>query len=132
MLKAEDIMRKQVVMIGENRSAAHAIQLIKEHNTPELLVVDKVSDKPKKLRGVVGLNRLKRLSDNKMKMKDVMKVDVTKIPYDMSLVDVLNIRKEKNLKYNPVVDENENIVGIITDTSIINVLTDIVPEKEEY
>ena len=65
-------------------------------------------------------------------MKDVMKVDITKIPYDMCLVDVLNIRKEKNVKYNPVVDEQDNIVGIITDTSIINVLTDIVPEKEEY
>ena len=132
MLKAEDIMRKKVIMIGENRSVAHAIQLIKEHNTAELLVVDKVTDKPGKLRGIVGINRLKRISDNKVKMKDVMKVDITKIPYDMCLVDVLNIRKEKNVKYNPVVDEQDNIVGIITDTSIINVLTDIVPEKEEY
>ena len=118
MLKAEDIMRKKVIMIGENRSVAHAIQLIKEHNTAELLVVDKVTDKPGKLRGIVGINRLKRISDNKVKMKDVMKVDITKIPYDMCLVDVLNIRKEKNVKYNPVVDEQDNIVGIITAPSV--------------
>lgn len=132
MLKAEDVMRKKVVQIGENRSVAHAIELIKEHNSSELLVVDKVSDKPNKLRGIVGLNRLKGISDNRVKMKDVMKVDITKIPCDMCLVDVLNIRKEKNIKYSPVVDDQENIVGIISDTSIVNVLTDIVPEREEY
>ncbi len=132
MLKAEDIMQRKVVRIGVNRSVAHAIELIKEHNILELLVVDKVSDKPNKISGIVGVNRLKLLSDSSKKMKDIMKVDITKIPHDMSLVDVLNIRKEKNIKYNPVVDEQDNVVGIITDTSIINVLTDIVPEKEEY
>lgn len=132
MLRAQDIMNKKIVKIGANRSVAHAIELMKEHDKKVLVVVDKVSDKPNKMLGIVGINRLKGVRDNSTKMKDIMKTDVTKIPYDMSLVDVMNIRKEKKLHYSPVVDENGNIAGIITNTSIINVLTDIIPESEEY
>lgn len=132
MLRAEDIMNRKIVRIGAGRSVAHAIELIKEHNTSELLVVDKVSDKPNRLLGIVGINRIKGVVDNSTKMKDIMKTDITKIPHDMQLVDVLNLRKEKNIKYSPVTDENDNITGIITDNSIVNVLTDIVPEREEY
>ncbi len=132
MLKAEDIMSKKLVKIGQNRSAAHAIELMKEHNTSVLAVVDKVSDKPDKILGIVGTNRLKGLSDHSTKMKDIMKSDFVKIPHDMGLVDVLNIRKERKIIFNPVIDESEKIIGIITNTSILNVLSDIVPESEDY
>ena len=132
MLKAEDIISKKLVKIGANRSVAHAIELMKEHDTSVLVVVDKVSEKPNKLLGIVGTNRLKGITDNSTKMKDIMKVNVIEIPHDMCLVDVLNVRKEKNIKYSPVTDEEGNIAGIITNTSIINVLTDIVPEREDY
>jgi osmoprotectant transport system ATP-binding protein len=132
MLKAEDVMSKKLVKIGPNRSVAHAIELMKEHHTNVLAVVEKVQSKPSKILGIVGLNRFKGVSDNATKMKDIMKTSITKIPHDMSLVDVLNIRKEKQLRYSPVVDVEGNIVGMITNTSIINVLTDIVPESEEY
>ncbi len=132
MLKAEDVMSKDIVKIGANRSVAHAIELMKKHNSNELLVVDKVSDKPDKLLGIVGTNRLKGVTDNSTKMKNIMKVDLFRISVDMNLVEVLNMRKEKNIKYSPVIDEQGNIVGKITDASIVNVLTDIVPEREEY
>ena len=132
MLRAEDIMNKKFVKIGANRSAAHAIELMKEHDTKVLIVVDKVSDKPNKLLGIVGTNRIKGVKDSTTKMKDIMKVNITKIPHNMSLVDVLNIRKEKNIQFSPVMDEDGKIAGIITNTSIINVLTDIIPESEEY
>lgn len=132
MLRAEDIMNKKFVKIGANRSAAHAIELMKEHDTKVLIVVDKVSDKPNKMLGIVGTNRLKGVKDSTTKMKDIMKVNITKIPHNMSLVDVLNIRKEKNIQFSPVMDEDGKIAGIITNTSIINVLTDIIPESEEY
>lgn len=132
MLKAEDIMKKKVVKIGANRSVAHAIELMKEHDTKVLVVVDKVSDKPDKLLGIVGTNRLKGVTDNTTKMKDIMKVNITKIPHNMSLVDVLGIRKEKKIQFSPVIDEDGKIAGIITNTSIVNVLTDIIPESEEY
>ena len=132
MLKAEDIMSKKIVKIGQNRSVAHAIELMKEHNTEVLIVIDKISDTKSKTVGVVGSNRFRGVGDHSIKMKDIMKSDFIKIPYDMSLVDVLNIRKERNIRISPVVDENDKLMGVITNASILNVLADIVPESEEY
>ena len=132
MLRAEDIMSKKVVEIGARRSVAHAIELMKEHNTDVLVVVDKVSPRPNKLLGIVGTNRLKGVTDHSVKMEDIMKADVVEIPHHMNLTEVLGIRKEKKIRYSPVVDEDGKVIGIITNTSIINVFTDIVPETEEY
>jgi len=132
MLKAEDIMSKKMVKIGQNRSIAHGIELMKEHNTNVLVVIDKMSEKKNKIVGIVGTNRFKGSIDHSVKMKDIMKSDIAKIPYDMCLVDVLNIRKERKVRFSPVVDENEKVIGIITNTSILNVLADIVPESEDY
>jgi CBS domain-containing protein len=50
----------------------------------------------------------------------------------MTLNHVLNIRKENNISFSPVFDENQKLLGIITHTSILNVLTDIMPESEVY
>jgi len=132
MLKAEDIMSKKMVKIGQSRSIAHAIELMKEHNTNVLVVVDKFSEKKNKIVGIVGTNRFKGVGDHSIKMKDIMKSDFVKIPHDMCLVDVLNIRKERKVRFSPVIDEDERLIGIITNTSILNVLAEIVPESEDY
>lgn len=132
MLKAEDIMSNQIIKIGKNRSVAHAIELMKQHNTDVLAVVDRVTENNSRILGLVGTNRFKGVDDNSIKMKDVMKTDYIGIPYDMSLVDVLNIRSENDILYSPVIDENDILKGIITNASIINVLTKLVPEREDY
>jgi osmoprotectant transport system ATP-binding protein len=132
MLRAVDVMSKKVIKIGPNRSIAHAIELMKQHDTNVLVVTESASGQKEKMLGIVGTNRLKGVLDNSIKMKDIMKTDVISIPADMTLVEVLNIRKEKQIMYSPVVDIQSTIVGVITNTSIINVLTDIVPEREEY
>ncbi len=132
MLTAEDIMSKKMVRIGMNRSVAHAIELMKENNTSVLIVVDKVSEKPNKMLGLVGSNRFRGVTDHSTKMKDIMKTDIKRIPFDMNLVEVLNIRKDRKSRFSPVVNEEDKLIGIITNSSILNVLTDIVPESEEY
>ncbi len=132
MLKAEDIMSKKVVKIGADRPVFHAIELMKERDTNVLIVVEKVTDKSSKMLGIVGTNRLRGVTDHNTKIRDIMKVDVVEIPHDMNLVEVLNIRKSKGIQYSPITDGKGNVIGIITNTSIVNVLTDIVPEREEY
>lgn len=132
MLKAQDIVSKKLTKIGTNRSVAHAIELMKEHNTDVLVVVDNTLKKDKDFVGIVGSNRLKGVMNHDTKMKDIMKVNVLKIDSEMTLVNVLNIRKENNITFNPVFDEDDKLLGLITNTSILNVLTDIIPESEVY
>ncbi len=131
-LKAEDVMNSKVVTIGQNRSVAHAIELMKMHNTDVLVVVDKPTESSGKILGIVGTNRFKGVGDNTIKMKDIMKFDFPRISREMCLVDVLKIRKQSDTLYSPVTDENDRVVGIITNASIISVLTKYIPDREDY
>lgn len=132
MVKAEDVMNKTVVEVNPNRSVAQAIETMKKHNTTVLAVINKEDSVRNKLIGIVGANRFHGVADNSIKMKDIMKTDFIKIPKDMSLTDVIRIREENNIMYSPVVDENDNLVGIITNTSILSILSQIMPKSEEY
>ena len=136
MLKAEDVMHKELFEILPGRSVAHAIELMKKHNTTVLAVVSNPDigedTEDKKLLGFVGANRLHKISDNTIKMRDIMKTDVKKIPHDMSLTEVINLRDEHNIMYSAVVDDDDNLIGIITNASILNVLRQIMPGMEEY
>jgi osmoprotectant transport system ATP-binding protein len=131
-LKAEDVMNTKVVTIGQNRSVAHAIELMKMHNTDVLVVVDKPTESSGRILGIVGTNRFKGVGDNTIKMKDIMKADFPRISREMCLVDVLKIRKSSDTLYSPVMDENDRVVGIITNASIISVLTKYIPDREDY
>ncbi len=132
MLKAEDIMNKNVVEINPNRTIMQAIEMMKKGNTTVVAVVDKVDGKKNTLLGIVGSNRFSGLTDHSVKMKDIMKKDVIKIPKEMALSEVISIRDEHDIKFSPVVDENDNLIGMITNTSILNVLSQIIPKSEEY
>lgn len=131
-LKAEDVMNSKVVTIGQNRSVAHAIELMKMHNTDVLVVVDKPTESSGKILGIVGTNRFKGVGDNTIKMKDIMKSDFPRISKDMCLVEVLKIRKQSDTLYSPVTDETGRVAGIITNASIISVLTKYIPDREDY
>jgi len=132
MLRASDIMDKKYFKIGCSRSIAHAIELMKENSTQMLVVVEKTQESRNKFMGLVGSSRLRGIDNHNTKMRDIMKTDVKSVHKDMSMVDVLNIRKENNLRYTPVLDDDDYLIGIITDTSILNVITDVIPERDEY
>lgn len=132
MLKAEDIVSKKMTKIRASRSVAQAIELMKEHNTEVLVVISKQENNKDEFVGIVGSNRFQGILNHETKMRDIMKVDVTRIPSDMPLDVVLAIRKEKKLRYSPVFENQTKLIGIISNTSILNVLSDIIPESEVY
>lgn len=132
MLKASDVMDKKVVRIGSNRSIANAIEIMKESGTQVLVVVEKLLDNKTKILGIVGINRLRSTESSDLKMKDIMKTDFKSTHKDACLASVLTMRKEGNLRYTPVLDDEGLLIGIITDTSILNVITDVMPESEDY
>ena len=106
--------------------------MMRERNTNVLMVVENITKPSSKILGMIGTNRLKGITNLNTKVSEIMKTDVLKIPHDMNLTEVLNIRKEKGIAYSPIVDNEGNICGIITNTSIVNILADIAPEREEY
>jgi len=132
MLSASDVMDKDFAIIRPDRSVAQAIQRMKEHKSSTLCVVDRVTGDNYRLLGLLGQNRLYGISDHTTKIRDIMKKDFSSFTPDISLAEIMTIRESKGLKFSPVLDENQYLIGIITNTSILNVLSQIMPGKEDY
>ena len=131
MLRASDIMNKNVVRIGMNRSVAHAVELMREKNCEALVVVNRSGNNPDIMEGMVGRRQISRVGDHETKMKDIMKTDVITVEPDTPLTEVLRLREQHKLRLIPVLDDKKT-VGIITEPSILNVLTEIIPESEGF
>ncbi len=132
LLRAQDVMSKDVIKVDSNRSVIQAIETMKKRNAPVLVVMEKTDSGEERIRGLVGANRIHNVSDGAVKIKEIMKTDFMKIPADMSLTEVISIREQKGILFSPVVDKEDKLVGIITNTSILNVLSQIMPGKEDY
>jgi len=131
MLRASDIMNKNVVRIGMNRPVAHALELMRETSCEALVVVNRSGNNPDIMEGMVGRRQLSRVGDHETKMKDIMKTGVITVEPDTPLTEVLRLREQHKLRFIPVLD-GKKTVGIITEPSIINVLTEIIPESEGF
>lgn len=131
MLRARDIMNKDYVRIGMNRSLAHAVELMREKNCEVLVVVSSSGNNPNDMKGMVGRRQLNKEYDHDVRMKDIMKTDVATVQPDAPLNEVLQLRGKHKLRFIPVVEEGVT-VGIITEPSILGVLTEIIPESEGF
>ena len=131
MLRARDIMNKDYVRIGMNRPLAHAVELMREKNCEVLVVVSSSGNNPDYIQGMVGRRQINKDYDHDVRMKDIMRTDVVIVQPDMPLNEVLQLREKHKLRFMPVVEEGIT-VGIITETSILNVLTEIIPESEGF
>ncbi len=131
MLKAEDIMNKDYVRIGMNRPVAHAIELMRERNCEVLVVVDRSGSDHNIMQGLVGRRQMFNAGNHEIRMKDIMKTNVTTVLPDTPLTEVLKLREQQKLRFIPVVQEGITL-GVITEPSILNVLSEIIPESEGF
>lgn len=132
LLKAEDVMARDIVMVDANRTAIQAIEIMKRRNASLLAVVEKAASGPDRFLGLVGINRLHSALDSAVKVKDIMRTDIIRIPRDMPLTEVISLRGQNSVLFSPVVNGDDELLGIITNTSIVNVLSQIMPGKEDF
>ncbi len=132
MLTASDVMDKDFAIIRPDRSVAQAIEIMKDHKTTILCVVDRVKGDNYKLLGLLGQNRFNGIGDHTIKVRDIMKKDYTGFNPEMSLAEIMTIREDKGLTHSPVLDEEKYLIGMMSNTSILNVLSQIMPGKEDY
>lgn len=137
MLFAKDIMNKKPPLILQDRTSANAVEIMKEKNVEYLLVVNEIGDKPKKLFGVITPRELSSKGVSSYKMKDIMRRELTTVTEKTNMVHVLQIMKDKKIKNLPVIGEEDGLLkGLITHTSILNILTEAISvfddEREGY
>ena len=125
-------MTKDVISVDVNDSMQDAAKLIRGHKIKHLLVMENG-----KLVGIVTDRDLKRASASdvttleihellflisEIKIGDIMTKDPITIPLDCTIDEAAQILLEHKLSGAPVVDDEGQVAGVITQTDIFRVL----------
>ena len=119
MIKVQNMMTENVITISKDSSIIEAANLITSKSVSGLVVVE--NDKPI---GVISESDIiKGVINKKVKVKDVMDKDFIAISPTTKFFEVSKYLREKKIKRFPVV-ENEKLIGLITETDIVEATRD--------
>lgn len=126
-------MSKPAITVESADSMAEATKLLKEKNIRFLPVVER-----KKIVGVITDRDLKRASASdatsldihelfylisKIKVKDIMTKDPFVVVPDLSIEETSKLFLKNKISGAPVVDSDDKIVGVITQSDLFRILT---------
>ncbi|URZ15048.1 ABC transporter ATP-binding protein [Clostridium felsineum] len=126
LIKVKDIMIKTVVKSSPERTSIQALEIMKSNHVDRLII----TSKDNKLLGVVTLRELKVSINENKKVKDIMRNNLITINESDSIIKVLEIIENKKIGFMPVLDNKANLVGLITKSSLLSVLSNQFINKE--
>ncbi|WP_418223465.1 ABC transporter ATP-binding protein [Clostridium isatidis] len=118
-IRAEDVMISKPISVSGSRNLLQAREIMRDKQVDSLLIVDK----EKKLEGYITLEDIQNLKDKSLLIKDVMRKNPESVTENISLPDLLEIFNKLKRGYLPVCDKNRKLLGLITRSSLISVLS---------
>ena len=119
MIKVKNIMTKEVITISKDSSIMEAVKLMVAMSVSSLVVVDK--NKPI---AIVSENDIiKGIVSKKTNVRDVMSAEFMSVSPLTSFSEINKSLKEKKIRRFPVM-ENEKLIGLITETDVIEATRD--------
>ena len=127
----KEFMSTEVVTISEDKNMLEVRELMRSSDKRRLPVVDDIS----RVRGDVSrtsptdATTLSRYEANyllgKLKVRDVMTKNVITVHYDAGVEDAAYLLYKNKINALPVVDDDNKLCGIITDSDIFRAFVDI-------
>lgn len=125
-IKAKDIMIKNPVKAIETRTVIQVMEIMRTNKVDSILVTDKNNL-------LVGILTVKELRQNGIQDYYIYKI-MNKNPLfiydDCNLIEILNIMNKENVGHIPVVSKDRQLVGLITRSSLLSVLSEQFLEME--
>ncbi len=118
---AGGIMSTEIFALDESVTVKQAIEAIQQAGDVEMVFYLYVINEHSQLVGVLSLRQLLTVSPSK-KLAEIMATDVISVRTDMDQEEVARLVEKYNILAVPVVDENNNLKGIITVDDIIDVI----------
>jgi osmoprotectant transport system ATP-binding protein len=118
-IKAKDIMISEPVKTSASRTVVQAVEIMKSNKVDSLLVVDKDN----RLEGIVTLKDIRKHDSTSQKLEAIMEREVKSVDINECLLDILKTMNELHIGYMPVVDKSSKLVGLITKSSLLSVLS---------
>ncbi|KPU44484.1 carnitine transport ATP-binding protein OpuCA [Oxobacter pfennigii] len=127
LIKARDIMISEPVKSTGSRTVVQALEIMRSNKVDSLLIVDKEN----KLEGIVTLKDIRTNDITPLKLENIMKRKVEAVGQNESLISILKKMNETGIGYVPVVNDDSRLVGLITRSSLLNVLSTQYISQEE-
>ncbi|MDH3998761.1 MAG: magnesium transporter [Desulfuromonadales bacterium] len=118
---AGGIMSTEIFSLDEDLTVKDAIEAIQQAGDIEMVFYLYVVNEPGQLVGVLSLRQLLTVQPTR-KLSEIMITDVFSVRTDMDQEEVARVVEKYNILAVPVIDEMNNLKGIITVDDIIDVL----------
>lgn len=122
-----EVVTLQAISITADKSISEAIRLMREKRVDTLLVVDSTNT----LKGYIDVEMINNQRGRSTIVGDIINRDVFFIRKKALLRDAIQKILKRGLKYVPVVDENKKLVGIITRSSLVDMVYETIWGEEE-
>lgn len=125
-IKAKDIMLTKPITITSNKNILQALEVMKKNKVDSLLITNNNNN----LEGIITIKDIIRNYNTSMPVSSIMCTGIKTVNLDDSLIDILNLMDELKIGYVPVIDKNSNLVGLLTENSLLNVLSNQYLDQE--
>ncbi len=114
------IMYSDPSTVSESNSLSEAIKIMKNNRVDSLLVVNDDNC----LQGILDLEMIDKHRRKDVTISDIMETDFFKVEDHVLLRDTVHKILRRDIRYVPVIDEENHLLGIVTRGSIVNIVYD--------
>lgn len=122
-----EVMLNHAITITPEKSLREAIKLMREKRVDTLLV----TDDSQVLKGFVDVETMDKMRGKATSVGDILNPQVFYVNQKTQLRHVLHRILKRGLKYVPVVDDQNRVIGILTRASLVDIVYDVLWGEEQ-
>lgn len=122
-----EVMLNHAITITPEKSLREAIRLMREKRVDTLLV----TDDSQVLKGFVDVETMDKMRGKATSVGDILNPQVFYVNQKTQLRHVLQRILKRGLKYVPVVDDQNRVIGILTRASLVDIVYDVLWGDEQ-
>lgn len=119
-IRAKDIMIDGAVSCPSNLALTKALEKMRSAKVNSILVID---ESTRRMVGLVKPKQIAKEKDRSIPVKDIMITDFMWAKPEDSIVDLLKVADDHEISEIPVLDEKGKVLGLVTQSSLINTLS---------
>lgn len=125
----EEVMIRKPITIQQTRGLAEALERMRKKRVDSLMVTDSANI----LHGVVTIGDIQKGMDKRVSVGDIAVKRVAFVRAEQTVREAVYLMAEHDVGYLPVVDDNNKLQGLMTRSSLVDILSDVLwPESEDF
>ena len=132
-MQIKNLMSEDLITVDKDQNLSDALKLLRKHNVSRLPVTNN-----KELVGIIserdianklGSSKYESMPASRLHISSVMVKDVLTVPQTMQLGDVAELMLENGIGSVPVMDDDNNMVGIVSKADFVTLASGIAFDK---